>query len=401
MNHRLTSWIDLKSLLLILFVLTGCRENIPYESITVEGNVVDTKGLPVPGVKVTCYRIQVINGEDWPFEIRQSITNSDGQYAFDVPRGLHYELSIGGKSATETRSDRFHAESDGSYQVDELIVHHASNQLTGTVTRSDGTPAAGLAFGYASKSFHPLGDLNLDLPKTSRTGEVSAPNILSDEPLAFWVIPQPNTVQFWRNIDPNIGQFQFELNPKEYVKLPSDWAKLGYVQYLALHTTNFPDNTIDFSLPDLSGKLVSLKDDRFKGKVVVVNFWGSWCGGCLLEIPELIKLKSKYENEGLEIVGIAFEEGPPDQQLKRTKKAVDRLQIDYTILQGGISDDNHVMQVVRGLEGFDGYPTTIFVDRNGEVADFSIGFSAHDDARKRFLVDALESKLIKVLRMKR
>ena len=63
----------------------------------------------------------------------------------------------------------------------------------------------------------------------------------------------------------------------------------------------------NFTLSDLQGKEVSLSD--LKGKVILLNFWGTWCGPCRKEIPDFINLSKKYKREGLEIVGITLTSG--------------------------------------------------------------------------------------------
>ena len=66
-------------------------------------------------------------------------------------------------------------------------------------------------------------------------------------------------------------------------------------------------DTLVFALPDLDGKLVSSLDARFRNKVVFVTIWGTWCPPCLSEIPTFIDLQNKYQEDGLVIMGIAFE----------------------------------------------------------------------------------------------
>ena len=65
----------------------------------------------------------------------------------------------------------------------------------------------------------------------------------------------------------------------------------------------------DFTLADLKGEKVSLSD--LKGKVVLLNFWGTWCGPCKREIPDFVSLSKKHKKNGLEIIGVTLSSGPP------------------------------------------------------------------------------------------
>ena len=69
-----------------------------------------------------------------------------------------------------------------------------------------------------------------------------------------------------------------------------------------------PTEPFRFSFPDLSGKIVSNTDDRFRGKVVIVSISGSWCPNCHDEAPFLVELYRKYHGQGLEVVSLSFEE---------------------------------------------------------------------------------------------
>lgn len=118
--------------------------------------------------------------------------------------------------------------------------------------------------------------------------------------------------------------------------------------------------SFDFTLPDLEGKPVSLAE--FDGKVLIVDFWGTWCQPCVMEIPHFIALQEKYADQGLAIVGINYEgPGIPIEEAQQRIASFNAANgVNYTCL---IGDDKTQSQI----PAFEGYPTTLFLDRNGVV----------------------------------
>ena len=144
---------------------------------------------------------------------------------------------------------------------------------------------------------------------------------------------------------------------------------------IAIHAaTTVKNNKFTFSFPDLEGRTVTDADERFKGKVVFVDIWGSWCSTCHETLPHLERIYSKYKEKGLEIVGIAFEkQGTPQEQLENLKKFAGERKIRYTVLFGGSVVATRAK--LKSVEGFHYYPTGILIGRDGVVRHVYGGFN--------------------------
>ena len=123
-----------------------------------------------------------------------------------------------------------------------------------------------------------------------------------------------------------------------------------------------PTSDFDFNLPDLKGKTHSLKD--FRGEVVVLNLWATWCPPCLEEMPKLKDLHSRYKDSGVHVIGIALDK----DSLDLVRPFVKSNDISYTILTG---DHQIFAALSAGSSGeeFKGVPTTLIIDRKGRIRE--------------------------------
>ncbi|MFQ5548674.1 MAG: peroxiredoxin family protein [Woeseia sp.] len=132
----------------------------------------------------------------------------------------------------------------------------------------------------------------------------------------------------------------------------------------------------DFEFPDLDGRLVSLADDKFKGKVVVVTITGTWCPNCHDEARLLAPLYNEYHDRGLEIVALMYEHFEDRQiAIEQIRKFREKFDVGYETLLAGISDKTEVSRTLPSLSAVIAFPTTIFVDRNGRVRVIHTGFT--------------------------
>ncbi len=131
-----------------------------------------------------------------------------------------------------------------------------------------------------------------------------------------------------------------------------------------------------FSFNDLDGNLVSLEDERFKGKPVIVQIMGSWCPNCMDESRYLRDIYNEYNQQGLEIVGLTFERVKDEETArKRATKMVDNLKIPYPVLLAGSTRDDKAAELLPSLNHVMSYPTAIYLNRDHSVKKIHTGFS--------------------------
>jgi peroxiredoxin len=131
----------------------------------------------------------------------------------------------------------------------------------------------------------------------------------------------------------------------------------------------------DFALKDANGKLVHLAD--YRGKVVLLDFWATWCGPCVIEIPWFTEFQRKYKDRGFEVVGVSMDE----DGWKAITPFVTQKKVNYRIVLG----DDKTGDQYGGLEAL---PTTFVIDRDGRIAAVHVGL-----AGKKDFEDAIETLL--------
>ncbi len=136
---------------------------------------------------------------------------------------------------------------------------------------------------------------------------------------------------------------------------------------------NLPDAP-NFTLKDIQGNDVSL--EQFRGQVVLVNFWATWCGPCEIEMPWFIEFQQKYGARGFTVLGLAMdEEGrqavAPWIEKKRFDVNGTQVPLNYPIL---LAND----EVAGKFGGLIGLPTSLLISRDGKILKRFIGLVGHD-----------------------
>ena len=124
----------------------------------------------------------------------------------------------------------------------------------------------------------------------------------------------------------------------------------------------------DFTLQDMSGKAVKLSD--YKGKVVLLGFWATWCPPCRASVPGLEKLHKTYKDKGLVVLAVSVDQGGWDE----VKSFISEQGITYMVLKG--TDDVQVQYQVRSI------PMLLVLNKEGKIAKRYLGMGNEEDREK-------------------
>jgi thiol-disulfide isomerase/thioredoxin len=142
-------------------------------------------------------------------------------------------------------------------------------------------------------------------------------------------------------------------------------AREGSEPMLACPADAKPAN-LNFTMKDIAGRDVTLA--AFKGKVLLLDFWATWCGPCKVEIPHFIEFQEKYGGQGLQVVGISV-----DDTLDKLEPYAREMKMNYPVLQGLGHDD-----VQDAYGPILGIPVTVVISRDGKICATHTGLTGRD-----------------------
>ena len=140
---------------------------------------------------------------------------------------------------------------------------------------------------------------------------------------------------------------------------------LGIALALPLSAVEVGEKAPEWTLADLEGKQVE-SGKIFKDKIVVLNFWATWCPPCVKEIPDFIKVQSEYEDRDVVFVGISLDRGAGNVAKVKTFYADNKM--NYLVVMGDA--ENEVSKLHGGIRGI---PTTFVIGKDGNIASKDVG----------------------------
>jgi thiol-disulfide isomerase/thioredoxin len=135
----------------------------------------------------------------------------------------------------------------------------------------------------------------------------------------------------------------------------------------------------DFTLKDLSGTDVG--PASFRGKVLIIDFWATWCPPCRKAIPHLISMKQKYGDQGFEVLGVSMDEGP--DAATSVKNFAQQQGVNYPMVIGN-------QDIANSYGGINGIPTFFIIDKNGYIIKSQTGY---DEEVGQMMADEVEKLL--------
>lgn len=243
-----------------------------------------------------------------------------------------------------------------------LIVRQAGAEVTAAILRVDGDTGA--------------------LAGTFRDGTFVVSHFSGARPLVLELTPtEDGALEIVRNRQERMVAVRASEARLKDVPEPTDPSRHSSVKD--------PTAPFTFSFPDMNGQVVASTDARFRGKVLIVNIGGSWCPNCHDEAPFLAQLYRDYQNKGLEIVALSFEEAAQLPGLKRLRAFNQRYGIEYPVLIAG--DQADLAEKVPQIHNLNSFPTTIFIGKDGLVRGVHAGFAGaasgafHADAKEEII----------------
>jgi len=126
----------------------------------------------------------------------------------------------------------------------------------------------------------------------------------------------------------------------------------------------------ELKLKDVEGRALRLSD--YKGKVVLLNFWATWCAPCRAEMPDLIKWQRKYKSQGLQVIGVTY----PPEELAEVREFIKRVEVNYPVALGE-------EQTKAMFDKGENLPVTVVIDKKGMVREVIQGIIFLDEFEQK------------------
>jgi thiol-disulfide isomerase/thioredoxin len=133
---------------------------------------------------------------------------------------------------------------------------------------------------------------------------------------------------------------------------------------------------INFTFPDVNGKKISLTDEKYQNKVVVLQLFGTWCPNCMDETKFLAPWYTENKDRGIEVIGLAYERKNDFKYASaRVRNMIEKLNVEYDCVIAGTNDKAKASETLPMLNQIAAFPTTIFIGKDGEVKKIHTGFA--------------------------
>lgn len=163
-------------------------------------------------------------------------------------------------------------------------------------------------------------------------------------------------------------------NKQKWFAKYDQYAKLPDADNLTFLKEGYDE--IDFEFRNIEGKPISLKSDKYKNKVVLVQIMGSWCPNCIDETNYLVPFYNENKNKGIEVIGLCYERSEDfTTAANNVKNLKNRLSIPYELLIAGTNKKGKVNESLPMLKNFIAFPTLIVIDKKGKVRKIHTGYS--------------------------
>ncbi|WP_321345828.1 TlpA disulfide reductase family protein [uncultured Draconibacterium sp.] len=161
---------------------------------------------------------------------------------------------------------------------------------------------------------------------------------------------------------------------EKWSAVKADDAELANMKTLTYLNPGY--DKLSFAFPNENREPISLEDEKYKGKTVIVQIFGTWCPNCMDETRFLVEMYDKYNAAGLEIIGLDFEVKPDfDYFQQRIERYRNDLNVSWELVLAGTSNKKKAAEALPMLNKIISYPTAIYIDRKGEIREIHTGFS--------------------------